>query len=660
MKNTRVDRLVNDPLFFYTTLRNSVEQLDGLKATFQYLLAAYELSMDPEIRTQYEVNKQQERTEKLQQLGKTTPVEPSGVPDFAQLRDKLAIAKPFPAVHSPGAATAIQVKEQVIELGSMSIPVEQTPFLVQKVITGPAVAPAAIPPVRKSGMPPDVHSDRVPQGIRGLSKPTPQTDASGPAAFVEAVQTRTSNAAVTSLVEAAASSLTEQALLEVQRAGAQSRVAQEVNKVLKDNDIHLSDKQLVDYMQKKISREDLERIAVRVRNERAVEANAETAAPAAIIASEFSLDQVGQTQSMVYGEHGLLSGILGANLHRYGKGNIHEADAMVKVVELFAAEYPPTLHYTGPNASGIYQTGDTFGIMVMLDRTEKHRDRYAVWIPLHSAQTSWPPMIHAECNPANEMRHVDPVTVAFSLTALSMLDSERVSDITNKLIHYLVKWAALLRSRTTDEANAAGGVTVTPLNAQTRTKSPQVELPGFSLLQLSGGHYNVSEAASRFGELTVISDSHEYTESRQLHDLQHLVYDEGGLLANLLSPQLYCFGKGPIDQVVRIGAEDFHQPTKQQPDNATGFVLRSTPGTGVYHTEGNQLGVLVFIDSGAQVWLPLRLNAHDPMPSIYISTAEQQKYFSLFVNLCKHPDDVIAKESAILISFLTNWLRSLK
>jgi hypothetical protein len=53
-KRDRIERLATEPLFYYRTLRDHVEQLDSLKVAFQYLLAAYELNMDPAVKAEYE------------------------------------------------------------------------------------------------------------------------------------------------------------------------------------------------------------------------------------------------------------------------------------------------------------------------------------------------------------------------------------------------------------------------------------------------------------------------------------------------------------------------------------------------------------------------------------------------------------------------------
>jgi hypothetical protein len=71
-KRNRIERLAEEPLFFYRTLRDRVEELDSLKAAFQYLLAAYELNMDPAIKAQYEDAKRAAREAQLRDSAATT------------------------------------------------------------------------------------------------------------------------------------------------------------------------------------------------------------------------------------------------------------------------------------------------------------------------------------------------------------------------------------------------------------------------------------------------------------------------------------------------------------------------------------------------------------------------------------------------------------
>lgn len=195
-KKTRIDKLAESPAFFYRTLREAVEQLDSTKQTFQFLLAAHERTIDPDVRAQYEAGKLAGRTELLRN-------NPAGV-------------------------------------APRTLPVEQTPLGPVTIIKGDGVADDTASVKAAGGI-------SIPAGALSRLSDWAKTEE----------QPQDQPAA---LIAEDGLGLSSEALLEAKRMASMDRAAQEVNRMLEQNGIRFTPEQLRDYMERKLSKSELLRI----------------------------------------------------------------------------------------------------------------------------------------------------------------------------------------------------------------------------------------------------------------------------------------------------------------------------------------------------------------------------------------------------------------
>lgn len=392
-KRDRIERLATEPLFYYRTLRDHVEQLDSLKVAFQYLLAAYELNMEPEVKKLYEEEKQARRTAQLQELGKAA-AEGANV-----------------TTSGPGLREFVQ--EQVMKTLPGLRTVSDSPSTH---VTGG----------KASGMPQVAKPGLAPQAPRPIS--TRAAEVGAIAAGITAAHAAAGDAVAD---DTESEGLSDDSILEAKRVLSRKLVAEKVNEVLIKNDIHFTEEQLYDYMDNKMSKADLERIGRQVVQQVTPPARnpiEKPISPAVEEDSEFPLTQVGMAQKMFHGPDGLLSKILSGNLVRYGKGPISYPDGEIEIRVAPGGSSVQIL--ADVKESGIYQCGrDSFGLLIALEKTEQNPWTYFIWMPLYgSGELSVVPPIYCTKYPAHGF---------YPLTDMATAE---VSDVINRLVHYFVTW----------------------------------------------------------------------------------------------------------------------------------------------------------------------------------------------------------------------------
>jgi hypothetical protein len=577
-KRNRIERLAEEPLFFYRTLRDRVEELDSLKAAFQYLLAAYELNMDPAIKAQYEDAKRAAREAQLRDSAATTAA--------AQLDQEPSIVRH--AVLDPGVSHPPEILAKMESQRS-----------------GEAMSEV----VKGSGMPDAKRPDLAPKAPRPIS---PRAEASG--AVAEAIkEVRGDYGRAVQTLEGSIPkfALSDESILEAKRVLSRQKVAEEVNKVLVQHGVHFTDAQLIDYMDNKMSKEDLERVGQMVDTREAHHDHNPLEKPVVHESveedNEFPLTQVGLAQKMLYGKDGLLPKILSSTLTKHGQGPISQADGKVDL----RVDHPRSGMITldQMDESGIYQdAGYSNGILIILEKTDAHPWKYFVWMPQYHTDHREPPMIYCTKYPVA------------GFEVLSSFETSEVSDIVNRLVHYIVKWQSIVLNRhAMDMERSATGV-----EAKINKRQPdpsEYEAKGASLILLGKEAEALTEPVATYPEM-----AKEYPITTPLGQIQRQVYSEDGLLALLLGSALHVGGRGPINTVT---GHCTSEPLVILPgDNpVTGFIVNATVN-GVWSAQP-LCGVLMRCDRGVDYWLPLHLDAKGPLPAIFVSPTAAGHFRSL-------------------------------
>jgi hypothetical protein len=621
-KRNRIERLAEEPLFYYRTLRDRVEELDSLKAAFQYLLAAYELNMDPAIKAQYEDAKRAAVEAQLRESAVAMSAAQQGqAPGFVQH-----------GVNDPGLShpPEILAKMESERTGTTTVEVvkgsgmpdarrpELAPKVPRPISPRAGVVAEAVKEIRAAAHPgaselADVNApiitDAQKQRIATWGKPHTEQGEDNP------------------LI-----ALSNESILEAKRVLSRAKVAEEVNKILISHGIHFDDAHLIDYM----SKADLERIGRMVEAREAhhdhnpiekheVDTFVEQA-------DEFPLTQVGMAQKMFYGEEGLLAKILGPTLTRYGKGPIdtHDADTSMYGDTVNAADI-----VIGPvDTSGIYRHGPgCYGVFIILTATPQHPREYQIWLPLYKEGDTKPPMIFCA------------TLVGSNPRALTQFSSSEVSDIVNRLVGYIVKWQSIVLSRQAmDAKRPQAGVDVS-INKRQLDPSEYVA-DGASLVLIGKEAEKLVEAKVEWPPA-----SKEYPITTPLGQLQRQVYSADGLLALLLGPTWHKGGRGPIMDVTgQCSAESIVILPGEPP--VMGFTI-SAAVNGVWVTE-KMVGVLMRCDRGVDFWLPVHTLNSEELPSIYVSPT----IGGLFRNLDVFGPRDIQVLGDFLIANLETWIKS--
>jgi hypothetical protein len=571
-KRDRIERLATEPLFYYRTLRDHVEQLDSLKVAFQYLLAAYELNMDPAVKAEYEEAKRAKIEAQLHAVTAATNTaanpttvqggKASGMPD--DKRPDLAPKVPRPI--SPRAGAGDAIAEAIKDVRSAVHP-------------GAGELTDVLAPVI---------TDAQKQRIATWGKPHVEQGEDNP------------------LI-----ALSNESILEAKRVLSRKRVAEEVNKVLVQHGVHFTDAQLIDYMDNKMSKEDLERVGQMVDTREAHHDHNPLEKPVVHESveedNEFPLTQVGLAQKMLYGKDGLLPKILSSTLTKHGQGPISQADGKVDL----RVDHPRSGMITldQMDESGIYQdAGYSNGILIILEKTDAHPWKYFVWMPQYHTDHREPPMIYCTKYPVA------------GFEVLSSFETSEVSDIVNRLVHYIVKWQSIVLNRhAMDMERSATGV-----EAKINKRQPdpsEYEAKGASLILLGKEAEALTEPVATYPEM-----AKEYPITTPLGQIQRQVYSEDGLLALLLGSALHVGGRGPINTVT---GHCTSEPLVILPgDNpVTGFIVNATVN-GVWSAQP-LCGVLMRCDRGVDYWLPLHLDAKGPLPAIFVSPTAAGHFRSL-------------------------------
>jgi hypothetical protein len=557
-KRDRIERLATEPLFYYRTLRDHVEQLDSLKVAFQYLLAAYELNMDEE-------EKQARRTAQLQELGKAA-AEGANV-----------------TTSGPGLREFVQ--EQVTKTLPGLRTVSDSPSIH---VTGG----------KASGMPQVAKPGLAPQAPRPIS-----TRAAEVGAVVAGITAAHAAAGDAVADDTESEGLSDDSILEAKRVLSRKLVAEKVNEVLIKNDIHFTEEQLYDYMDNKMSKADLERIGRQVAQQTAPPVRnpiEKPVQPGVEEVNEFPLTQVGMAQKMFHGPDGLLSKILGPALHRNGQGPINSHD---KSIVLLYNTDNGTVGIGDVEESGICRYGeDSYGLAIILEKTEKHPWQYFVWLPAYKQSDTQVPMIYCT------------KYLAYGFSQLTDMPPAEVSDVVNRLVHYLAQWQKGIAGR----------------------GQAQPAIPG-SLNELA-------EEAPRSTVLKMPPASKEYPITTNLGRIQRQLYSTDGILSVILGPKLHRNGRGPVRELTGHCSSYAESDTVFKVD---------APMTGVW-VANSIAGILLNADKGTQYWLPL-MGANDTeMPSVYVSLGGSAS----FRNLDTHSPNDIDVLSMHLFSHLEAWLKS--
>jgi hypothetical protein len=588
-KRNRIERLAEEPLFFYRTLRDRVEELDSLKAAFQYLLAAYELNMDPAIKAQYEDAKRAAREAQLRDSAATTAA--------AQLDQEPSIVRH--AVLDPGVSHPPEILAKMESQRS-----------------GEAMSEV----VKGSGMPDAKRPDLAPKAPRPIS---PRAEASG--AVAEAIkEVRGDYGRAVQTLEGSIPkfALSDESILEAKRVLSRQKVAEEVNKVLVQHGVHFTDAQLIDYMDNKMSKEDLERVGQMVDTREAHHDHNPLEKPVVHESveedNEFPLTQVGLAQKMFYGKDGLLPKILSSTLTKHGQGPISQADGKVDL----RVDHPRSGMITldQMDESGIYQdAGYSNGILIILEKTDAHPWKYFVWMPQYHTDHREPPMIYCTKYPAH------------GFCPLTDMATAEVSDVINRLVHYIVKWQAKLRER--DSTTGNSGTT----------------------LRLVSNERHIAQQSDRNIEFLFSTNTVRHPDGSSMRESHRKLYDTDGVLASILGREFHVFGKGPLHALK--GNCGYRWGTiVADPVPLEGFQLsfQSDVSTGVWrakaeHGSDEISGVLVIGDRGVAYWLPLYLDMDYLFPNVYVAVANTYT----FRNISTFP----SQDADVLMTFLFSTLK---
>jgi hypothetical protein len=636
-KKSRIERLASEPLFYYRTLRDSVEELDSIKSRFQWLLAAYERIMDPAVRIRYEAEKREQRDQSLREVGaQQAASQPAAeqVISIEHLRmGQQVVPKGQPAIlkANPGEQTIKITQEELDRLKAdgnritTNAPLEVTGNSVISGVDAERLRGALITNTNRAAPPAEIHLDlKLPTG-NGVEDDT------------AAIQTGRGASAALKLTEQALANARQFAQglpnnqdhpvapdpLETKRIAARQKVGKEVSRLLKNNGINLTDEQLTDYMENKISKEELAAIA------RNIGEDSTYFTPGV----EFPITQVGQAQRMVYGENGFLSKLLSPQFHRYGKGPVDIAAGTMNITyhrgmpgEGVLLELPNDLAQ-GVHAVTNGHSGEIGVLLELNPRSAENPQKYWAYLPQYLPTDRTPPMIFVA---PDIPEHLDVARSRNGFVGLGLMGAEAVSDLTNRIIHALVTWLKNLNAPKQPEA----------------TKSePAAAEPGFPPVPFDSKEYPIDHAIGR---------------------TQALIYGDDGLLKKLLGPSLHYDGAGKINNMT---SDDLLTDSVVNTSKGQGLLIgggvgvTNAPGTtlaGVYRTRTGMTGVMVRTRSAAtgalfSAWLPLRSSASQPMPSIYIAEENEEIFYNF--------DSFLATERYsymnALASFLHMWIRHL-
>jgi hypothetical protein len=195
--------------------------------------------------------------------------------------------------------------------------------------------------------------------------------------------------------------------------------------------------------------------------------------------------------------------------------------------------------------------------------------------------------------------------------ALTDAATSEVSYITNRLVHYIVKWQALVLGRQQQPESL--------VQTDVQVKAVGVEMVPSSL-HCEGTNLAITDSKVAEDPKVVyemLSAPKQYPIETLLGQLQHQVYAEGGLLELILGPKMHARGRGKIDGysgTCRI------ELTMLRPNvvPVIGFTVEA-PATGVWFSE-TMAGLLLRCEKGVDFWIPLHRGNNDQYPCIYASS----------------------------------------